>query len=265
MIQRGFDRAVKRQKRTELSDQKAAEPVLEHAVNRVRLGIAAQFERSRGKGRKPNWFNLLKGVSPDQLADTAVRTCMDGVSRGWTFNHVVAMLGRRAEALRFATDLRAEMVAANAEWGEKNFDEFEDRVKKKAAGISRRESYAKWYAQHKQWVSGLTEWNSKQLAQAAQLLYLTIQQEAADIFIFPMEKTDNDSEHADEQRVIRFTPEVEEILRIVWIRFCGVHPTSARCQASQIVGVKGTARTTLKSWLCAYLWCAMCVSSRLMS
>ena len=175
------------------------------------------------------------------------------------------MLGRRAEALRFATDLRAEMVAANAEWGDKNFDEFEDRVKKKAAGISRRESYAKWYAQHKQWVSGLTEWNSNQLAQAAQLLYLTIQQEAADIFIFPMEKTDNDSEHADKQRVIRFTPEIEEVLRTRMDKVCGAHPISARCQASLTVGVSGTARITSKSWLYAYLWCAMCGSSRLTS
>ena len=216
MIQRGFDRAVKRQKRTELSDQKAAEPVLEHAVNRVRLGIEAQFERSRGKGRKPNWFKLLNGISPDQLADTAVRTCMDGVARGWSFSHLVVMLGRRAEALRFATDLKAEMVANNAEWGEKNFDDFEERVKKKAASVTRRQSYAKWYAQRKQWVSGLVEWDNKQLTQAAQLLYLTIQQEANDVFIFPMEAIsddESDEEHANKRRVVRFTPEIEELLR----------------------------------------------------
>ena len=60
------------------------------------------------------------------------------------------------------------MVANNAEWGEKNFDDFEERV----TGRQRYSSaeLPKWYAQRKQWVSGLVEWDSKQLAQAAQLL-----------------------------------------------------------------------------------------------
>ena len=103
MIERGFNRAKKRQSRVSTSELGASRDIIEQGVARLVVAIEKQFRRQRDKrGPKNQWFHLLDYLRYDDLANVAMRTSMDAAAEKMSFNHYVMRLGKALEGQVYA-------------------------------------------------------------------------------------------------------------------------------------------------------------------
>lgn len=213
MIERGFNRAQKRQSRVSTSELGASRDIIEQGAARLLVAIEKQFRRQRDKrGPKNQWFHLLDYLRYDDLANVAMRTSMDAASEKMSFNHYVMRLGKALEGQVYAQKVRDFLLEENPDYGEQNFAAYNEAVKSSSQDMDRKVDYAKWYADNRQWTIGINEWTNAQHVHAATLLYMTVAQEIPDIVCFPKVELEKKNGNKDMARIVDFTPEITELL-----------------------------------------------------
>ena len=211
---RGHDRAQKRQ--SEWRHLNTGSGRSSNGACRGCCRHPEQFEsRKHKRGAKPQWYWLLQDVSHEDLANIAVRTTVDAAADGWSFNEYCMELGAALQGQVYAQMVRhhLEETADDPRWARERWVEFKKIVKQSAFDMTRRVSFAKWYAEKKGWITGIDEWSPENKINAMSLCYLTLSQECHEVFTF-MEKVDletNKRDYNPKARVVRFTEEAEEL------------------------------------------------------
>ena len=101
-------------------------------------------------------------VSHEDLANIAVRTTVDAAADGWSFNEYCMELGAALQGQVYAQMVRhhLEETADDPRWARERWVEFKKIVKQSAFDMTRRVSFAKWYAEKK----GLDYWHRRVVA-----------------------------------------------------------------------------------------------------
>ena len=201
-LEKGYERAIKKEQRTLYGDATATKDLISEYILPVAADIKEEIDHYKGKpSARPNWYEDLHRLDPEQLAAIAVRTMFDAVGAGWSYVHTKIQMGRAVEANVFAIRLKAAMEEIDPNYGNKKFEELEKRTKEKASDLKRRLNYFQWVSVEKGYITGVDMWDDARRDKAATPLINAVLRaldlgDGTSVFVIKKERRDVKSERS---------------------------------------------------------------------
>ena len=115
MISEGVKRSQKRRKRLGSSQTKAGEAMKKRVELAILTALDVEIEKSKAApGPNAGWIALLDGLNMVEVADYAIRSCLDGYGKKWQFNTLIVNVGKAISTLAFDKAVMEDRYARRA-------------------------------------------------------------------------------------------------------------------------------------------------------
>lgn len=110
--QKGVTRSSTRREKEALPETKASLSLKKSLEVDVCNAFDAKLTEMANNTRRPPWFRLIYGMDIPFIADTAIRLCMDGFGKQWSFTELVMNVGEAIRCAQFEYAARESGTAS---------------------------------------------------------------------------------------------------------------------------------------------------------